>query len=118
MGRREEALEALPFCLKALEIHKGQLGNNSVEVTHDRRLLGVICTGLEEHEKALDQNQLSRKVLKNWGLSSNLIRAKIDASNIQIALGKYEEAINTLKDIVQQISRPIKKAKIELWSSF
>lgn len=97
--------EALPFCLKALEIHKGQLGNNSVEVAHDRRLLGVIYTGLEEHEKALEQNQLSQKVLKNWGLSSDLLRAEIDASNIQIALGKYEEAINTLKDIVQQTDK-------------
>ncbi|CAL5357367.1 unnamed protein product [Camellia sinensis] len=97
--------EALPFCLKALEIHKGQLGNNSVEVAHDRRLLGVIYTGLEEHEKALEQNQLSQKVLKNWGLSSDLLRAEIDASNIQIALGKYEEAINTLKDIVQQTNK-------------
>ncbi|GMP99435.1 hypothetical protein CsSME_00046905 [Camellia sinensis var. sinensis] len=97
--------EALPFCLKALEIHKGQLGNNSVEVAHDRRLLGVIYTGLEEHEKALEQNQLSQKVLKNWGLSSDLLRAEIDASNIQIALGKYEEAINTLKDIVQKTNK-------------
>ncbi|KAF5937494.1 hypothetical protein HYC85_025000 [Camellia sinensis] len=97
--------EALPFCLKALEIHKGQLGNNSVEVAHDRRLLGVIYTGLEEHEKALEQNQLSQKVLKNWGLSSDLLRVEIDASNIQIALGKYEEAINTLKDIVQQTNK-------------
>ncbi|KAF5930279.1 hypothetical protein HYC85_031152 [Camellia sinensis] len=97
--------EALPFCLKALEINKGQLGSNLVEVAHDKQLLGVFYTGLEEHEKALDQNQLSHKVLKNWGLSSNLLRAKIDASNIQIALGKYEEAINTLKDIVQQTDK-------------
>ncbi|KAL6978667.1 hypothetical protein U1Q18_020332 [Sarracenia purpurea var. burkii] len=97
--------EAMPFCLKALEIHKVQLGNNSVEVAHDRRLLGVIYTGLEEHEKALEQNQLSRKVLKNWGLDSDLLRAEIDAANIQIALGKYEEAINTLKSVVQQTDK-------------
>ncbi|KAL7174314.1 hypothetical protein ACSBR2_033554 [Camellia fascicularis] len=37
--------------------------------------------------------------------NSDLLRAKIDASNIQIALGKYEEAINTLKDIVQQTDK-------------
>ncbi|KAG5567437.1 hypothetical protein RHGRI_002850 [Rhododendron griersonianum] len=97
--------EAMPYCLKALEIHKGQLGNNSVEVAHDRRLLGVIYTGLEEHEKALEQNQLSQKVLKNWGLSSDLLRAEIDAANMQIALGKYEEAINGLKGVVQQTDK-------------
>ncbi|KAM6567449.1 hypothetical protein CsatA_026577 [Cannabis sativa] len=97
--------EALPFCMKALEIHRKELGQNSVEVAHDRRLLGVIYTGLEEHEKALEQNKLSQKVLKNWGLSSDLLRAEIDAANMQIALGKYEEAINSLRDVVQQTDK-------------
>ncbi|MBA0584511.1 hypothetical protein Gorai_015319, partial [Gossypium raimondii] len=90
--------EALPFGLKALEIHRKGLGHNSVEVAHDRRILGVIFTRMEEHEKALEQNQLSQRVLKNWGLSSELLRAEIDAANMQIALGKYDEAINTLKN--------------------
>ncbi|XP_047316039.1 protein KINESIN LIGHT CHAIN-RELATED 2 [Impatiens glandulifera] len=97
--------EALPFCLKAIQIHKEQLGNNSVEVARDRRLLGVVYTGLEEHEKALEQNQLSQKVLKNWGLSSDLLRAEIDAANMQIALGRYAEAINTLKGVVQETDK-------------
>ncbi|MBA0560346.1 hypothetical protein Golob_017249 [Gossypium lobatum] len=97
--------EALPFGLKALEIHRKELGNNSVEVAHDRRILGVIYTGMEEHEKALEQNELSQKILKNWGLSSELLRSEIDAANMQIALGKYDEAINTLKGIVQQTDK-------------
>ncbi|KAK9067552.1 hypothetical protein SSX86_011663 [Deinandra increscens subsp. villosa] len=97
--------EALPYCMKAMEIHKVDLGNNSVEVAHDRRLLGVIYTGLEEHVKALEQNQLSQKVLKNWGLSSDLLRAEIDAANMQIALGKFDEAINTLKSVVLQTDK-------------
>ncbi|KAD6120080.1 hypothetical protein E3N88_11351 [Mikania micrantha] len=97
--------EALPYCMKAMEIHKIELGNNSVEVAHDRRLLGVIYTGLEEHVKALEQNQLSQKVLKNWGLSSDLLRAEIDAANMQIALGKFDEAINTLKSVVLQTDK-------------
>ncbi|KAK1558502.1 hypothetical protein Q3G72_003071 [Acer saccharum] len=97
--------EALPYGLKALEIHKNGLGDNSVEVAHDRRVLGVIYSGLEEHQKALEQNELSQKVLKNWGLSSELLRAEIDAANMQIALGKFEEAINTLRGIVQQTEK-------------
>lgn len=97
--------EALPLCLKALEIHKAQLGQNSVEVAHDRRLLGVIYTGLEEHEKALEQNQLSQKILKNWGMGSDLLNAELDAANIQIALGKYDEAVNTLKGVIQQTDK-------------
>ncbi|VVA26009.1 PREDICTED: KINESIN LIGHT [Prunus dulcis] len=97
--------DALGFCMKALDIHRQQLGQNSVEVAHDRRLLAVIYTGLEEHEKALEQNELSQRVLKNWGLSSDLLRAEIDAANMQIALGKFDEAIDTLKRVVQQTDK-------------
>lgn len=49
-------VEGLPYCFKALEIHTKVLGDNLVEVAHDRRLLGVIYTGMEEHEKALGQD--------------------------------------------------------------
>ncbi|PWA59949.1 Tetratricopeptide-like helical [Artemisia annua] len=97
--------EALPYCEKAMEIHKVQLGSNLVEVAHCRRLLGVIYTGLEQHEKALEQNQLSQKVMKNWGLTTELLRAKIDAANMQIVLGKFDEAINTLKGGVLQTDK-------------
>lgn len=97
--------EALPYCLKALEIHTTHLGQNSVEVAHDRRLLGVIYTGMEEHEKALEQNQMAQRVLKNWGRSSDLLRAEIDAANMQIALGRFEAAISTLKGVVQQTEK-------------
>ncbi|CAK7346424.1 unnamed protein product [Dovyalis caffra] len=97
--------EALSFGLKALEMHKSGLGDNSVEVAHDRKLLGVIYSGLEEHDKALEQNALSQKVLKRWGLSSELLHAEIDAANMQIALGRHDEAINTLKGVVQQTEK-------------
>lgn len=97
--------EALPYCLKALEIHTMHLGQNSVDVAHDRRILGVIYTGMEEHEKALEQNQLAQKVLKNWGRSSDLLRAEIDAANMHIALGRFDKAINTLKGVVNQTEK-------------
>ncbi|KAJ6842933.1 protein KINESIN LIGHT CHAIN-RELATED 2-like [Iris pallida] len=97
--------EALPHCLKALEIHKSELGMNSVEVAHDRRLLGVIYTGLEEHDKALKQNEMSQKVLKSWGMGSDLLHAEIDAANIQIALGKFDEAVETLKRVAKETEK-------------
>ncbi|XP_058082297.1 protein KINESIN LIGHT CHAIN-RELATED 1 isoform X1 [Magnolia sinica] len=97
--------DALPLCLKALEIHRALLGSNSVEVAHDRRVLGVIYSGLEEHQKALEENELSQRVLKSWGLNSDLLHAEIEAANIQIALGKYDEAIETLKGVVQQTDK-------------
>jgi tetratricopeptide (TPR) repeat protein len=97
--------EALPLCLKALEIHQGKLGQNSVEVAHDRRVLGVIYTGLEQHDKALEENKQSQKVLKSWGMDSDLLTAELDAANIQISLGKYDEAIQTLKSVVHQTEK-------------
>ncbi|XP_061366964.1 protein KINESIN LIGHT CHAIN-RELATED 1 [Gastrolobium bilobum] len=97
--------EALPYCLKALEIHKKQLGQNSVEVAHDRKLLGIVYSGLEEHEKALEQNVLAQRILKNWNLNSDLLRAEIDAANMMIALGRYDEAVGTLRNVVQQTDK-------------
>ncbi|XP_074316660.1 protein KINESIN LIGHT CHAIN-RELATED 2-like isoform X2 [Silene latifolia] len=97
--------DGLPYCLKALKIHLGLLGENSVEVAHDRRLLGVIYTGMEEHEKALEENRLAQKVLKNSGCTSDLLGAEVDAANMHIALGKYEAATNTLKGVFQSMEK-------------
>ncbi|GAB2234564.1 hypothetical protein Drorol1_Dr00003819 [Drosera rotundifolia] len=97
--------EALPYCLKALEIHEKQLGKSSAQVAHDRLLLGVIYTGMEEHEKALEQNRLAQRTLKSWGLSADLLRAEIGAANMEIALGRYEAAVNTLKVVVPQTEK-------------
>ncbi|KAG6783817.1 hypothetical protein POTOM_009491 [Populus tomentosa] len=73
--------EALPFGLKVLEIHKSGLGKNSEEFAHDRKLLGVIYSG------------------------SELLHGEIDAANMGIELGKYDEFINTLKGVVQQTEK-------------
>ncbi|WVZ73108.1 hypothetical protein U9M48_021456 [Paspalum notatum var. saurae] len=98
--------QALPLCQKALELHELALGKNSVEVAHDRRLLGVIYTGLEQHEQALEQNEVSQKVLKSWGASgADLIHAEIDAANIKIALGRFDEAVSVLKNIAKKVEK-------------
>ncbi|CAK8571790.1 unnamed protein product [Lathyrus sativus] len=97
--------EALPYCLKALEIHMKRLGMNSVEVAHDRKLLGIVYSGLEEHEKALEQNVLAQRILKNWNLNSDLLRAEVDAANMMIALGRYDEAVGTLRNVVNQTEK-------------
>ncbi|CAI8602854.1 unnamed protein product [Vicia faba] len=97
--------EALPYCLKALEIHIKRLGMNSVEVAHDRKLLGIVYCGLEEHEKALEQNVLAQRILKNWNLNSDLLRAEVDAANMMIALGRYDEAVGTLRNVVNQTEK-------------
>ncbi|CAN6232897.1 unnamed protein product [Urochloa humidicola] len=98
--------QALPLCQKALELHESTLGKNSMEVAQDRRLLGVIYTGLEHHEQALEQNEISQKVMKNWGAAGpELLHAEVDAANIKIALGKFDEAISVLKDVAKKVEK-------------
>eukprot|EP01018_Ginkgo_biloba_P034496 Gb_31274 [translate_table: standard] len=97
--------EALPLCLKALDLHRKHLGDNSVEVATDRRLLGVIYSGLGEHKKALEENESAKRVLKKWGLTSDLVYAELDSANVQINLGKYDDAINTLRGVVQHTDK-------------
>ncbi|WZZ54789.1 hypothetical protein YC2023_054896 [Brassica napus] len=92
--------EALPYALKALEIHKKELGSNFAEVAQDRRVLGVIYSGLEQHDKALEENRLSQRVLKNWGMKGELIRAEIEAANMKVVLGRYDKAIDVLRRVV------------------
>jgi len=98
--------QALPLCQKALELHESTLGKNSMEVAQDRRLLGVIYTGLEQHEQALEQNEISQKVMKSWGAAGpELLHAEIDAANIKIALGKFDDAISVLKNVANQVEK-------------
>ena len=98
--------QALPLCHKALELHESTLGKNSMEVAQDRRLLGVIYTGLEQHEQTLEQNEISQKVMKSWGAAGpELLHAEIDAANIKIALGKFDEAISVLKAVAKQVEK-------------
>lgn len=45
---------------------------------------------------------MSQKVLRKWGRNADVLRAEIDVANMQVALGKHEEAIETLKGIISQ----------------
>ncbi|VFQ59704.1 unnamed protein product [Cuscuta campestris] len=108
--------EAYSYCMRALNIHKALLGNNSVQVAHDRRLLGIIHSGLQDHDAALEENELSQKVLKNWGLGQALLQAEIDTANFQIALGRYYDAIDTLKSVLQRTDKESKDRAMVLLS--
>ncbi|XP_047312455.1 protein KINESIN LIGHT CHAIN-RELATED 1-like [Impatiens glandulifera] len=93
--------EALPFCLKALDIHKAQFGHDSIEVADARRVLGEIYTGLEQHEKALEEIVSAKLLLKSLGLDSDMLRAEIASANTLIALGRFQEAVDTLKSVAK-----------------
>jgi tetratricopeptide (TPR) repeat protein len=66
----------------------------------------VIYTGLEQHEQALEQNEMSQKVMKKWGVAGDdLMHAEIDAANIKIALGKFGEAVSVLKEVAKKAEK-------------
>ncbi|XP_020094688.1 protein KINESIN LIGHT CHAIN-RELATED 2-like [Ananas comosus] len=100
-----EFKEALPLCLKALEIHKQQFGLDSAEVAKVRQLLGVIYIGLGENEEALRQSELSRRIFGGLELVDELIQAEIDAANILILLGRLDEATSALKMAIQKAEK-------------
>ncbi|CAL9090859.1 unnamed protein product [Musa textilis] len=97
--------EALPLALRALEIYGEQFGEYSAEVVQIRRLLGVIYTGLGEYDEALEQNELSRRVLESLSLDEELLQVGIDAANIQIELGRLDQAISYLKWVIQKTDK-------------
>lgn len=97
--------EALPLALRALEIYGEQFGEYSAEVVQIRRLLGVIYTGLGENDEALEQNELSRRVLESLSLDEELLQVGIDAANILIELGRLDQAISYLKWVIQKTDK-------------
>lgn len=72
---------ALPYALEALAIHRKEVVNNLAEVAKDRRLLGVIYGGLEEHDKAIEQKEY-------------LLENRVGEIDEVALLGKYEEDIS------------------------
>lgn len=97
--------EALPFCLKAAEIHEKHLGWDSGVVLRERELLSSIYTELYEYQKALEQKELIQKVLKNKGQSEELIRAEIGAGEINIWMKKYDEGVQILKSAMKKMDK-------------
>ncbi|KAK7268296.1 hypothetical protein RIF29_20993 [Crotalaria pallida] len=83
----ENYKEALPFCLKAVELREKWMGPYSLEVANDRRLLADIYGGLGEHEKELEQNALVKRIVKNRGDKSNVLLVEREAARIMITLG-------------------------------
>ncbi|KAK1315434.1 hypothetical protein QJS10_CPA06g00262 [Acorus calamus] len=102
VGRRAEAVEHLRKCLELKSLSWRWV---MFEVGRDRRLLSTIYCALGEHRKALEQIVLCQKVFDDLGLVADLHDAGIIEANIQIASGKFEEAMNTLGGVVKQMDK-------------
>lgn len=100
-----EFSEALPLCLKALEIFEAKIGKNCEGVVQIRQLLGAIYVGLGENEEALVQYELCCAILLSLNLECELVNMEIEAANAQINLGRLGEAMNNLKGVIQKTGK-------------
>ncbi|CAI9103183.1 OLC1v1001629C1 [Oldenlandia corymbosa var. corymbosa] len=107
--------EALPFGLKALDMHV-KLGSNPHIVALARTCLGMIYSGLGEHTKASEQHELSDKVLR-WDGSYDSLVEKVDVAKELIDEGRCVEPMAALLVPVNSahlMNRPEAKNDLEL----
>ncbi|CAM6101441.1 unnamed protein product [Calypogeia fissa] len=97
--------EALPFAQKALQIHIKVHGEGSMDEAIDRRLLAVIHIGLENHEKALEQHVIVRKLLSGTEHGSQTVFVDISTADTEITLGKYDDAISSLETALSKVEK-------------
>ncbi|XP_039135637.1 uncharacterized protein LOC120273061 [Dioscorea cayenensis subsp. rotundata] len=102
--------EALPLALKALDIYEERLGSDSMKVIQVRRLLRVVYTVLGENKEALKENEMARSVLEDLHLKEELFYVEIKKANMQISLGRLENANFTLKGVIAQVEK-----EYEIW---
>ncbi|XP_024403334.1 protein KINESIN LIGHT CHAIN-RELATED 3 isoform X2 [Physcomitrium patens] len=95
--------EAKDLVEKALKAHIKNNGKGSIEEAIDRRLLSVIYSGLEEHEKALEEQQNVRSILNARGLGSEARFVEIAIADTQLTLGRLDDAIATLQDVISHL---------------
>lgn len=97
--------DALPFCLKALEICSHHSCHRSTVVALIRKDLGVIYNSIGEYEKALEQNLLAMRVLTLCPVhfnSENLFDGEIERGYMLIELDRNEEAVDLLKSVISR----------------
>lgn len=87
---------------KALEIHVKH-GKRSIDEAVDRRLLSVIYSGLEEHEKALEEQLNVRSILNDKNLGHEALFVEIAIADTQVTLGRIDDAIATLQNVIKNL---------------
>lgn len=95
--------EAKALLEKALEAHIKIHGEHSMDEAIDRRLLSVIYSGLEEYEKALEEQQTVRSILNEKNLGSEALFVEIAIADTQVTLGRFDDAIATLQNATSQL---------------
>lgn len=86
--------DAKKMCQMALDIHKESFEPASADETADRRLMGLICDTMGDHEEALEHLVLSSMAMVSGGGQETEV-ALVDSNigDIYLSLGRYDEAV-------------------------
>lgn len=95
--------EAKALVTRALEMHVKLHGQGSIDEAIDRRLLAVIYSGLEEHEKALEEQKLVKTILLEKKFISEVVFVEIAMADTQITLGRFDDAISSLQGALSHL---------------
>ncbi|PKA53874.1 putative UDP-N-acetylglucosamine--peptide N-acetylglucosaminyltransferase SEC [Apostasia shenzhenica] len=99
----EAYMQALEFdkaenlCKMALDIHKDNGEDSSLEETADRRLMGLICDAKGDHESALEHLLLASMAMAADGRESEVAFVDCGIGDIYLSLARYDEAVMAYK---------------------
>jgi tetratricopeptide (TPR) repeat protein len=97
--------DALPLCLKSLDIQKSEFGANSLEVAQVRELLSVIYTAMGQYTQAIEQDEIAKSICDDFNMAKESVQIEIAIANVLITMGQVEEAIDKLKEAISKVDK-------------
>ncbi|KAJ0971704.1 hypothetical protein J5N97_019663 [Dioscorea zingiberensis] len=85
--------EAKSLCQMALDIHRENGAPGSPEEAGDRRLMGLICDNMGNHETALEHLVLASMALMSNGQEAEVASVDCSIGDTYLSLARYDEAI-------------------------
>ncbi|XP_061354091.1 protein KINESIN LIGHT CHAIN-RELATED 1-like [Gastrolobium bilobum] len=88
-----EFVEAERLCQMALDIHRANGSPSSLEEAADRRLMGLICETIGNHEAALEHLVLASIAMVTNGQEVEVASVDCSVGDSYLSLARYDEAI-------------------------
>ncbi|KAJ8753615.1 hypothetical protein K2173_022856 [Erythroxylum novogranatense] len=85
--------EAKRLCQMALDIHKENASHASLEETVDRRLMGLICETMGDHEAALEHLVLASMAMAANGEEAEVASIDCSIGDTYLSLSRFDEAV-------------------------
>ncbi|KAH7436233.1 hypothetical protein KP509_05G009500 [Ceratopteris richardii] len=96
-----EPSEALKICRKAFPAYVKYFGTDSLEIVELRSLMMQIHYNMKDYKNVIYQCQLAVQSLDKLGDKDKAIGLKLESMQAYFLLGKFNEAVKKLNDIVE-----------------